>query len=359
MENIRVGLVTKDKDYGKALGLALIDVYRNFTVTLYQSAPLHNELDRMDIILFESQEELVNKGKYIQLVEKQSQIDKDYDQNTYKLYKYSNVRALAGELLFIYTNITGRKAAPIRNSSAKIVLFGSVEGGAGCTSAAMAFSQEMSRFHGKKVMYITLEEIESTMEYIERKAEGKNISEYLYYLFNDQDDQHFPFLESFTVIDKYGVEAFLPSSGRNVLNSLSKEEMQYFISAVLDTGAYDVLVIDASNNIGKAAITCYEMANNICMVSIEKSIGYREERFLEYFTFLSGERILDRIGKVINRTGKECVESKEHALRVICTLPEDPDSFDINDGMRSIKPDGKFGENMRLLTNAVIKNIVC
>ena len=42
MENIKIAVITPDRDYGRALGLALVDVYKNFTVTLYQSAPVHN-----------------------------------------------------------------------------------------------------------------------------------------------------------------------------------------------------------------------------------------------------------------------------------------------------------------------------
>lgn len=359
MENIKIGLITKDRDYGKALGLAMVDVYRNFTVTLFQSAPLHNELDKMDLVLADSSADVKISGKYILLTEKQSQIYKDYDENIYKLYKYSNVRNLAGELLFIYASLTGRKAVPVRNTNAKIVMFSSVEGGAGCTSAAMGFAQEMSRFHGKKVIYISLEEIESTMEYVEKGAAAKSISEYLYYLFNSKEDQKFPFIESFTVADRHRVDCFMPSSGRNLLNSLSKEEMQFFISAVLDTGGYDVMVIDASDNLGKAAMTCYEMANNICLVTKTEEISYKEERFLDYFMFFKGEKILDRMGRVVNFSKREGNCEENGLLRTVCRLPDDPDSFVKCEGIREIRPDGLYGQKMNHLTGSVIKNIIC
>ncbi len=358
MENIKIGLITKDREYGRALGLALVDVYRNFTVTLFQSVPVHNELDRMDLVLSDSVREVKTYGKHIFLTEKQSQIDKNYEENIYKLYKYSNVRALAGELLFIYSNITGRKAVPIRNTNSKIVVFGSPQGGSGCTTAAMAFSQEMCRFHGKKVMYITLEEIESTMEYMANDSSGKSISEYLYYLFNCDDDQHFPFIESFTVTDRYGVEAFVPSPGRNVINSLSKEEMQFFIGAVMDTGGYDYLVIDAANSLGKPAMTCYEMANNICFIERSGEKEYKKERFMEYFTFMKGERIVDRMARVLNGCNDMNEDGECGIMKTVCRLPEDVDSVIECDGVRVIKPDGRYAKEIRKLTDSVIKNTV-
>ena len=359
MENIRIGLITKDKDYGKALGLALVDVYRNFTVTLFQSEPLHNELDKMDLVLSDTSADMKISGKYILLAEKQSQIYKNYEDNIYKLYKYSNVRNLAGELLFIYAGLTGRKAIPVRNTNAKIVVFSSVEGGAGCTSAAMAFAQEMSRFHGKKVIYLSLEEIESTMEYVQKGAVAKSISEYLYYLFSSKDDQRFPFIESYTVTDRHRVESFMPSMGRNLLNSLSKEEMQFFISAVLDTGGYDIMVIDAANNLGKSAMTCYEMANNICLVTKKNDSGYKEERFLDYFTFSKGEKILERMARVVNFASTDDTGAMEGLLRTVCCLPDDPGSFSVCEGIKEIRPEGAYGQKINQLTDCVIKNIIC
>jgi cellulose biosynthesis protein BcsQ len=315
-------------------------------------------MEDMDLILCDIPDGLNIKGKNILLTEKRSQIDKNYEEHVYHLYKYSNVRSLAAELLFIYSNVTGRKAVPIRNSNAKIVVFGTPEGGSGCTSCAVAFAQNARRFHGKKVIYISLEEIESTMEYMKKDSTGKSISEYLYYLFNSDDDQHFPFMESYTVSDRYGVDGFTPSPGRNVLNSLNKEEMQYFVSAVLDTGGYDLMVIDAANNLGKSALTCYEMANNICMVENENALPYKKERFMEYFTFVRGERILNRMAKVINCFTQEKYEN-DNMLRVVCCLPEDKEAFSVYDGVREIKAEGPYGESISNLVNSVIKNIIC
>lgn len=356
MENIKLALITADRDYGRALGLALVEVYKNFTVTLYQSTPVHNELDRVDLVLMDTADDTLVKHKMIQLVEKQSQTDKDFDEKRFRLYKYSNVRQLAGELLFLYTFLTGRKAVPMRNGNARIIVFGAPEGGSGCTTAAMAFAQEFRRFHGKKVIYISLEEIESTLEYMRPFKDGNSISDYLYYLFNDKDTEHFPFLESFTVMDDYGVEAFMPSPGRNVLKTLSPEEMQYFVSAVMDTGNYDVVVIDASSNLDKAALTCYEMANRIFFVTRADRCEYKTERFLEYVTFVKGEKVVERMENLQNfHTGEDV--TTESILPLLGLLPQDLDSFELENGVRSIRPEGAYGKRVKELALSVMQNI--
>ena len=166
MENIKLAVIPEDREYGRALGLALVDVYKTFTVTLYKSVPLHTQLNSFDLILTD-QKDITAENNWICLVEKPSQTDRDYENKRFSLYKYCNIRQMAADLLFIYSFLTGRKAMPIKNQQAKIVVFGTAEGGAGCTTAAIAFAQEMKRFHGKKVMYLSMEEIESTLEYME------------------------------------------------------------------------------------------------------------------------------------------------------------------------------------------------
>ena len=323
MENIRIAVISENRDYGRALGLALVDVYRNFTVTLFRSVPAHDELDKMDLVLTDTQQEIEIKGKFIMLVEKISQIDKDYEAKCFRLYKYSNVRQLAGELLYIYSAVTGRKAAPIRNVNAKVVLFCSPSGGSGCTSAAIAFAREMKRFHDKKVMYLSLEEVESTFAYMEKLSDGKNAGEYLYHLFNDREDNKFPFLESYIVSDPYGVEAFIPSPGRNVMKSLSPEEMTYFAGAVLDTGSYDFLVIDAGCSLEKNVLTCYEMANSICMIQVDDVPSHKTERFMEYIIFAKGEKVAEKV--------------------VTSVLPRDAQSFSMQNGICHIATESAYG----------------
>ena len=41
MENIKLAVIVADREYGRALGLSLVDVYKNFTVTLYPVSYTH------------------------------------------------------------------------------------------------------------------------------------------------------------------------------------------------------------------------------------------------------------------------------------------------------------------------------
>lgn len=364
MENIKLAIITKDKEYGRALSLALVDVYKTFTVTLYQSEPVHKSLEQFDLVLkdYRDYEEGEESG-CIYLVEKPSMIQKDYENGWFRLYKYSNVRQLTGELLFIYSSLTGRKAVPLKKQDLKLVAFCCCQGGAGCTSAAMAFAREMKRFHGKEVLYLSLEELESTLEYMEAFPEGKSISEYLYYLFREDSRDRFPFIESFLVFDPYGVEAFAPSPGRNALKSLSSEEILHFIGAVTDIGRYDMIVMDLGCSLDQNALCCMEMANNICLVT-KGECRQKEERLIEYVAFAKGETVIDRMGKVINcykqRSWEEegGQEEQPQLLRTVCRLPEDPRSFTVQKGLRIIQPEGPYGKGISSLADSVLQNVI-
>ena len=90
MENIKLAVITKDKDYGRALGLALVEVYKSFTVTLFQSVPIHSKLEEFDLVLKDFEKE--DSEPFIYLVEKPSMTEKNYEDKRFRLYKYSAYR---------------------------------------------------------------------------------------------------------------------------------------------------------------------------------------------------------------------------------------------------------------------------
>ena len=98
MENIKLAVIVADREYGRALGLSLVDVYKNFTVTLYQSEPAQKELAGFDLILKDAGQRAEIGGRVIGLVEKPSLTDQDYGEKRFFLYKYGNVKQLAAEM---------------------------------------------------------------------------------------------------------------------------------------------------------------------------------------------------------------------------------------------------------------------
>lgn len=358
MENIKLAIITRNEDYGRALSFGLVGVYRNFDVTLYKAEHCSTfSSEKYDLVLWDMEEALPEKG--ILMAEKPSMARVDPEEGIFSIYKYDNVRVLAGQMLLIYSLWTGRKVVRLQNEDMNLLVFAAAEGGVGCTSVALAAAQELSRFHKKKVLYLSLEEIESTFQYMHLFPQGKGISEYLYFLFSEQGENNGgPFLESFLVTDDFGVEAFSPSAGKNLLTGLSPEEMQYFISTLINTGRYDYILIDAGCRLDNSVLCCYEMANRIYFVSRTGELLGKEVRHLEYLMFLKGEKLIEKMWKIENfyneAGGSIRNEKKDAMIQTAVVLQEDKFSFRAEGDQKKISLDGPFGMGISRLTGKIL-----
>ena len=45
---------------------------------------------------------------------------------------------------------------------------------------------------------------------------------------------------------------------------------------------------------------------------------------------------------------------EEEVLRVVCRLPEEEASFSIQNGIRTISPDGAYGEGIKVLADSIL-----
>ena len=94
----------------------------------------------------------------------------------------------------------------------EVFAFASWQGGCGCTTLAMALGQELARFYRKRVLYLSLEAVESTPQYMPGRSGVKTAGEFLCHLLMPAQKQGLPFLEQYVISDDYGVEAFAPAA---------------------------------------------------------------------------------------------------------------------------------------------------
>ena len=314
MENIVIGIVSADQDYAKALGLSLLSVCDDFLIKYYETNNFISDwnerdiTDQFDLILWDGREvEDTYGGKLILLAEKASLVKKDFHEKNFSLYKYSGASAITSELFEIYSCLTGRGTVFIRKDTVSLIAFGSWEGGAGCTTVTLAVAQELCRFHGDRILIVSLETIESTSKHFGYVPEIKSIGEYLYRVLpeaiisDDADtEKTAPFFESYIVKDLYGIEAFAPSRGKNPLSELTEEDIQKFIATVIDSGRYDAVLIDMGTCLSKAAVAVMEMANKICFVTKTAQVTRREEMYLGHIMYCTGEDTLSKAVRLTN-----------------------------------------------------------
>lgn len=267
MENITIALVTDDSRYGRALSRGLQHCNRGFVIDIFGRDRFLERWaeegeafrDAFDLILWDGEEaEGSGCDGMVRLTEHSAEGDM-------QIGKYLPAGAFTAEIFRAYEACTGRLPAGRRSAEISLIAFSSFQGGAGCSTIAMAVGQELAGFFGRRVLYLSLDEVEATGEFMDCPGEVGRIGEYLYRLFHGRQEG-LPYLDRFLVRDGYGLQAIPPSNGRNPLRDLSRGEMERVMAALMESGQFDAILIDAGTCCCDAGIAALRMADRVCSI---------------------------------------------------------------------------------------------
>ncbi len=317
MEKLSLAIVSRNEDYNKALSMSLVSVYRDFNIKCFDSEEFIREWvgytgkglfhETFDMVLWAGEEisdSFVDNIVY--LCDKLDLIQKDYSNNRFCIYKYSTANAIVASIFDIYTHLTGENSRSVRKNNVRTFACASCFGGSGCTTLALAISQELCRFHEKRVLYLSMEDVESVGDIFEIAPETRNLGEYLYKLLShreklDQDDEDsIPIIDGYIAKTDYGVEFFAPCKGKNPLRELSTDDIQNFIAALCDCGRYDCIVIDLSGCMTEAGIATMLLVERVCLISKRDQYHSREDNYLSQLICSAGEEIVNKFVRVNN-----------------------------------------------------------
>lgn len=316
MENLRIAIVSRDGAYSKALSLSLLNACRDFDIELFDSEEFVDMwsryqgrgafYDTFDIVLWAGDEINESYGdNIVYLTDKPSLMNNDYILNKFCIYKYSSAHTIISSIFDIYSHLTGRASAFVRNDNVRLVGFSSCSGGTGCTTLALSVGRELIRFHGMKVLYLSMEDVESTGNAFNITPGTGSIGEFLYRLLSHNREKYnlpesIPFLDGFLVKDLYGIEAFAPSKGKNPLRELNTDEIQKLVASLVDCGRYDCVIIDFSSCLTEAGLAAMDMTEKICLVTGSEETGNRELNYLNQISCCMGDSSMDKFLKVKN-----------------------------------------------------------
>lgn len=363
METITLAIVSTDMEYARALSSGLVNEYRDFAIRVTDSRQFVKEwvefrgkgpyYRQYDLVLWADREgESIYGDNIVWLTDKISETEKDRKGKKFALYKYSPAHVTVSAIFDIYTTLTGRKAVNIRKDSIGVYGVSSWEGGCGCTTLALALGQEMCRFRDSKVMYISLEPMESTGMYFQRAEGCRTTAEYLYRLLREkgsgilpeENSGDIPFLDSYIVRDSYGIEAFAPTRGMNPLCSLKERDMQRLIASIADSGRYDVIIVDMGTCVTEAAIAAGRLADRILCVSGRLPVTAREEQYRNHVIPMARDGREEKIIRVVNKVkGENCEGDGDFRVG------ENPGI--VRGEINEIILEGSFGEDIRKLAD--------
>ncbi len=344
MDFIRIGLYTKDEDYGLMLAKRLTQFYSRFFVTILTEDMLAdpNFREQYDLVLIDGLKEPL-KGKYIGLVASPGEVMLKAESLEYKLYKYGNVREIVKNLLFIYGKITGHKAVYLEKQKTRIICFVGSRGGVGTTSVTKSVANYLSRFKEKKALYVSLDEI----LFQEHNPNQKGLDEFLYHYIEDRPTA--TYLESYMVENLWGTWRFNSKRGINPLNELNGEDLLKLIGFIIQHGNFEYVCIDGSQRFSKREEGIFQIAHKVVLV-----YGLDRDKkdvclLKSYFNHFEG---FDCLGSVIHLANKfnygamiDQIDDKKYSY----ILDYDPDSFAGNN-LEEPSLDLDFGKGIKLLS---------
>ena len=379
MENLIVAIVSCDEAYNRALMLSLLNVCRDLTVRTYDNHRFVQDwsdyhgggayYEKFDIILWAGDEISDSYGdNIIYLTDRASLMNRDYFTSRFCLYKYSTANTIVAAIFDIYAHLTGRGAFFMHKEGVRLIGFASCSGGAGCTTVAMSVGQELCRFHGSRVLYLTLEDVESTGDFINTAPGKKNAGEFLYRLLGSVSERAvnssntIPFLDGYLLKNPFGVEAFAPARGKNPLRELSPGDMQKFIATLIDCGRFDVILLDLSTCLTDASIAAMALAEKICFTARAGELHTREKNYLSQVISCGGEGTIEKMIKIENMHDADYKINDEDISQHLaeCEMITTKDfirKFSLNHiSKKDISLEGGFGADISRLTGTLMES---
>ena len=309
MDIVNLVIFSTDSDYGLALAEALSALKGNFIIEVRGEEKELPEIRNFDLLIFDCdgvEANAIFRGdkRVIRLSGSWDAVIKNLEPPCFILYKYAMAKDIASDILLYYSMLTGRKCFTQIDINSKIVAFCSGTGGTGKTSVALGVGQALRRYYSKSVLYISMEEIESTLLYMNSRDEGFGICDYLYYLFKSDGTK--PDSGAFMIHDKYGISAFMPDKGRNRLRELDTGHLSLFFKEISENGGYDYILIDMGECFGDEMNWLLNACHKATVVlSPDMEGNERQRRFMKYLNFAigdrSGEVLINAVNKVTDR----------------------------------------------------------
>ncbi len=327
MKAIRAAVLTRDDDYGIALCRAIARNRKSLIVS-HLKPPFEAEVEKFDFIVTDFDEAEFfcenalgllcksgeKKASVIFLKENVSLGDSSRlsleelisQGRALHRYKYGSVKELADLMIAAYCLKHGTLAEADLHDKCQIIAVTSDKGGCGKTVFSLALAQELRRFRGKKVLYISFSPFEITDSYVACDEERKrNFQELLYYFFKGR-----PFaMEGVVLQDAYGVELLPPAPGKNPLSTLTEAELGHFFEHICGMGRYDVVICDMAGSFSETELGVLGMSRVICLLTAS-------ERLKSYLELVLGEEAGEKLTEVSVCRDAENVILKDGQLRI-------------------------------------------
>lgn len=352
MKTINVYLETRDSDYSTALAKSLQQHSKFFSIQLSNPDMEHKEWD-----IFLTDDMKASQQKIVYLTEEPAQATINEENSCYILHKYQHVGYISNILRLAHSDYSKSEMLSDETEHINIISFCSSSGGVGCTSISLGVCQELTRFHGKKVLYISLEEFMSSTNYFQgSNLKANNIAKYVYAIQNNKSYCNYT-SAGYMSRDDYGIFAFYPARGRNPMCELVGNEFIKLINHIASEKMFTDLVLDCGNGLGDTVVSAFQLSTHIVHITGKNPDTHRKANYLCTVANRIAASDSTGIHEVFNfyvtpepEDGESLTETKKQYL----TIEEDPGSFGTINGISVVSLDKMFGQGIRELAQHLI-----
>jgi len=374
----RLLVADKDLEYGMALARAVSGLQNEFEITVISPERKKSKKDPKhaftgyDMILIGSCEEEILKTIRTQVsdsrivmlsesvVENLIEQSKNEEKQFWHIYKYSNVYDIISDLNYLIGSLTGKKSLLRKNMGSELIGFYSISGGSGKSSVAISVLRELSRHHDKKTLYLCFEEIPATELFVNNNSSGRNIGDYLYYLFERKNEFLCSRPEAFTACDEFGVEYLYPSKGRNDFNFLKQEEIVSFFKIISESCRYDYIALDLKNDLSEDTLFLLSLCRKIIFIRSEDLVSeLKSRKCMDYLLQHNSLENMERILPVVNRAANPEAE-KDGNLNILSKnetavfIEEDGNSFRFLSNHIDVDINHNFGIGIKKIADEIL-----
>lgn len=234
--------------------------------------------------------------------------------------KYQKIEIIYKMILSMYAENSSNVKVQDKNIDVKIILFTSVQGGSGTSTASVAYALRKASDR-KKVFYLNLEKFGNTNLYFTGN-EGLSFSDIIYSLKSKKGNLLMK-LESVVQVDSSGVKFFNPCKNAYDMFELRDAEIESLIQGIAQVMECDEIIIDISGAMTeRMTMLMADYADKIVYVS-DGSLNGNEKfrRFCEAVRVIEQKKdcsILKKVNLLYNRfSSKTSTQLEKAAVSVI------------------------------------------
>ena len=348
METVRIGVIVSDMAYRNALLRGLSHESRDLQ---FISASARDD-DRMiracQIVIADTEAlegEKIEKESGTALIHLtyREMYDSSYSGSEMEIFRYEDARVFVNKIIYYYAKVKGIDLYFHGKRKCRKVVFSSVSGGCGTTSAAITSARFLKYRFGKKTLFMSLCPFDGSRKFT-GSGDGGNIVSLLYHLKAQDDVPLGKFISS-----SEGVDHFRGQSNNRLVAEMTVSDLKRLIQMIDEMGDYEFVIFDVGTNLGSLAKFLFERAD--VHVVVRQKNGFDEE------PQRGGENPgADDTGKVIRVTdlNEEVLDGDSDQDKDDVLLTYDPDAFVRSENRVKIDIRGRYGRDVSHLAEKII-----